>query len=112
MAAGFQIHRAGPDAATIEALTDVLMDCVEGGASVGFMLPLSRARALGFWQDVLESTARGERIVLVAEDGVTRRIVGTVQVVLSMPGNARGTYPVTRSGRRVGCAARRCSIAL
>ena len=29
-----------------EALADVLLDCVEGGASVGFMHPLPRARAV------------------------------------------------------------------
>lgn len=28
--------------ARVEALADVLIDCVEGGASVSFMLPLSR----------------------------------------------------------------------
>ena len=107
MAEGFQIHRVGPDAATIEALTDVLMDCVEGGASVGFMLPLSRARASSFWQGVLAGAERGERIVLVAEDVVTRRIVGTVQVVLSMPDNQphRGDIAkmlVHRDARRRG----------
>jgi transcriptional regulator with XRE-family HTH domain len=31
--------------AQIEGLADVLIDCVEGGASVSFMLPLSRERA-------------------------------------------------------------------
>ena len=29
----------------IEGLSDVLIDCVEGGASVSFMLPMSRAKA-------------------------------------------------------------------
>jgi hypothetical protein len=36
-----------PDDAEIQALSDVLIDCVAGGASVGFMRPLSRAKALG-----------------------------------------------------------------
>jgi hypothetical protein len=30
----------------IEQLSDVLIDCVEGGASVSFMHPLTRERAL------------------------------------------------------------------
>src|SRR4051812_18271203 len=81
----FRIRRAGPDPAVAEALADVLLDVVEGGASVGFMLPLPRAKALAFWQNVLASAARGERIVLVAEDVETNTIVGTVQVVLTMP---------------------------
>ena len=38
---------AGEAQACIEALTDVLIDCVEGGASVSFMLPLPREKALG-----------------------------------------------------------------
>jgi GNAT superfamily N-acetyltransferase len=87
MADTFRIYRANPDPAIAEALTEVLMDCVEGGASIGFMHPLPRSRALAFWQTVLDSAARGERIVLVAEDLDSHMIVGTVQVVLTMPDN-------------------------
>jgi GNAT superfamily N-acetyltransferase len=70
----------------IQELSDVLIDCVEGGASVSFMLPISRARAAAFWQDVAASAARGERVLLVAEDpaGI---IVGTVQVVVAQVEN-------------------------
>jgi GNAT superfamily N-acetyltransferase len=84
MADPFRIRRAGPSDA--EALADVLLDCVEGGASVGFMLPLPRPRAVAFWENVSASAARGERIVLVAED-TSGTVVGTVQVVLAMPDN-------------------------
>jgi len=87
MSDSVRIYRANAGRATAEALADVLIDCVESGASVGFMLPLSRERALAFWQGMLESAARGERIVLVAEDLESRTIVGTVQVVLAMPEN-------------------------
>jgi GNAT superfamily N-acetyltransferase len=82
-----RIHRTNHEPAVAEALADVLLDCVEGGASVSFMHPLPRAKAVAFWQDVLASAARGERIVLVAEDVDSRSIVGTVQVVLAMPEN-------------------------
>ena len=82
-----RIHRANHEPAVAEALADVLLDCVEGGASVSFMHPLPRAKALAFWQDVLASAGRGERIVLVAEDVDSSAIVGTVQVVLDMPEN-------------------------
>ena len=34
----------------IDELADVLIDCVEGGASVSFMHPLSRERAVAFWR--------------------------------------------------------------
>jgi GNAT superfamily N-acetyltransferase len=83
----FRIHRATSEPAVAEALADVLLDCVEGGASVGFMHPLPRERALAFWQQVLASAARGERIVLVAKDTASDVIVGTVQVVLTVPEN-------------------------
>lgn len=71
----------------ISALTDVLIDCVEGGASIGFMHPLSREQAMLFWQRMLDSAQRGERVILVAEEPASGRIVGTVQLVLTMPDN-------------------------
>ena len=85
MADTFGIRRADP--ADAESLADVRLDCVEGGASVGFLHPLPRAKALAFWQNALAGAARGERIVLVAEEVESRPIVGTVQVVLAMPDN-------------------------
>lgn len=84
---GISIRRATADAATAAALADVLIDCVEGGASIGFMLPLSRVRAVSFWESVLAATTRGERIVLVAEDTELGDIVGTVQLILTTPDN-------------------------
>lgn len=66
-------------------LADVLVDCVEGGASVSFMHPLSHERALAFWREVLRGAAAGERALLVAEDEAG--ICGTVQLVLAQPEN-------------------------
>jgi GNAT superfamily N-acetyltransferase len=71
--------------ARIGQLADLLLDCVEGGASVSFMLPMARETAVRFWQDVADGVGRGERSLLVAEDD--RGIVGTVQLVTSMPEN-------------------------
>ena len=71
--------------AELHGLAGLLVDCVEGGASVGFMQPMSMARALAFWRRVGESTATGERALFVAEDGAG--IVGTVQLVLEQPEN-------------------------
>jgi GNAT superfamily N-acetyltransferase len=87
MSDNFRIRRAGPDPGVAEGLADLLLDVVDGGASVGFMAPLSRAKAIAFWQQALASAARGERILLVAEDVASNTIVGTVQVVLAMPDN-------------------------
>ena len=71
--------------AAIEELADVLVDCVEGGASVSFMLPFGRADGVAFFQKVIASIARGETVLVAAKlDG---RIVGTVQLGLDMPPN-------------------------
>jgi GNAT superfamily N-acetyltransferase len=71
--------------ADIDALSAVLIDCVEGGASVGFMQPFAPERAQAFWRRVAEGVAGGERALLVAEDA--QGIVGTVQLVLDQPDN-------------------------
>ncbi len=70
----------------IQELSDVLIDCVEGGSSVGFVFPMSRAKAEAFWHSTSASVARGERVVLAAEDAAGT-IVGTVQVILNQPEN-------------------------
>jgi len=69
----------------IDELADVLIDCVEGGASVSFMHPLPRERAVAFWRRVAEGVAAGERALLVADDA--RGLCGTVQLVLDQPEN-------------------------
>jgi len=76
---------AAPSAAEIEALAGLLVDCVEGGASVSFMHPLSIDKATAFWRRVADEVATGARALLVAEDA--HGIVGTVQLVLEQPEN-------------------------
>jgi GNAT superfamily N-acetyltransferase len=71
----------------VSALSAVLIDCVEGGASVSFMAPLTRERADAFWQGVAEGVASGERILLVALDPSSGMVAGTVQVILKQPEN-------------------------
>ena len=92
----------------LEALADVLIDCVEGGASVSFMLPMTRAKALAFWRKVADGAVRGERALLVAEDA--QGIVGTVQVILEQPENQPHRADVAkmlvhRRARRQGAGA-------
>src|SRR5262249_19138767 len=81
------VRRAGPGDGLARALAGVLVDCVEGGASVGFMLPLDAERAEAFWARMVEGSARGERMVFVAEERDTGAVVGTVQVILAAPEN-------------------------
>jgi GNAT superfamily N-acetyltransferase len=66
-------------------LADVLVDCVEGGASVSFMSPFSRDSALGFFRKVAGSVAAGDTVLLAAKLG--GKIVGTVQLGLDTPPN-------------------------
>jgi GNAT superfamily N-acetyltransferase len=73
------------DDAHIDGLAGLLIDCVEGGASVSFMHPLSRERAVTFWRRVAHGVAAGERALLVAEDG--QGLCGTVQLVFDLPEN-------------------------
>ena len=80
-----QLHRLD-NSDDIAALCEVLIDCVEGGASVSFMQPLSLAKAEAFWRGVANALALGERALLVARD-TAGQIVGTVQVVLGQPEN-------------------------
>jgi GNAT superfamily N-acetyltransferase len=73
------------DDAQIEQLAGVTIDCVDGGASIGFMHPLTRERAVAFWRRVAQGVAAGQRLLLVAEDA--DGICGTVQLVLDLPEN-------------------------
>ena len=94
----------------LAGLADVLIDCVEGGASVSFMLPLSHAKALTFWHTVAQSAARGERVLLAAQDA-SGTIVGTVQLILDLPENQPHRAEVAKMlvhrdarGRGIGAA--------
>ena len=102
--------RAHEVEACLDALADLLIDCVEGGASVGFMSPLSRDRALAFWRGVAEGVRQGQRILLagIEPEG---RVVGTVQLVTAQPDNQPHRADVAkmlvrRDARRRGIASR------
>ncbi len=71
--------------AAIPDLSDVLADCVNGGASVGFMQPYGPADAVPFWQGVAAAVEEGASLLVVAES--EGRIVGTVQVGLAQMPN-------------------------
>ena len=96
------------DEARLAGLTDVLIDCVDGGASVSFMQPLTRERAAAFWHRVAEAVGNGHRALLVAEDAWG--VCGTVQLVLEQPENQPhradlAKMLVHRRARRAGIGA-------
>jgi GNAT superfamily N-acetyltransferase len=73
-----------PDAA-LEQLALVLVDCVEGGASVSFMAPFTQEQGLAFFRKVANSVVAGDTVLLAAKlDG---KIIGTVQLGLDTPPN-------------------------
>jgi GNAT superfamily N-acetyltransferase len=106
---GWSIRRVQVlDEALVEQLADVLIDCVEAGASIGFVQPLTRERVHSFWRGAAAGVAAGERVLLVAEQH--GRVVGTVQLLLSMPDNQPHRADVAkmmvhRRGRRRGLGA-------
>ncbi len=79
-----ELDAAGVEAAIVE-LAEVLADCVNGGASVNFMLPYETADAVLFFHKVIAAMQRGEIVLLAAKLG--GRIVGTVQLGLDTPPN-------------------------
>lgn len=90
------------------ALADLLVDAVEGGASVNFVWPMTRAKAEAFWDGALASQARGERLIFTAEAGGL--LDGTVQLILAPQENQVfradiGKLLVHRRARRHGLGA-------
>jgi ribosomal protein S18 acetylase RimI-like enzyme len=80
-----ELDPAGVEA-SIGELAEVLADCVNGGASVNFMLPYGPDDAAAFFRNkVVGAIARGEIVLLAAKCG--GRIVGTVQLGLDTPPN-------------------------
>jgi GNAT superfamily N-acetyltransferase len=84
-AATIEILDAPIGESSLNELAAVLVDCVEGGASVHFLLPFPPAQARAFFAKVAASVASGETVLLAARlDG---RTVGTVQLGLDTPPN-------------------------
>ena len=75
-------------AADLAALHALLRDAVEGGASIGYVLPLAEDEIAAFWRGVFAGVAAGSRVLLVARE-TGGRIVGTVQVEFAQKPNAR-----------------------
>lgn len=91
-----------------EALIDLLIDAVDGGASVNFVQPMTREKSINWWSGALQSHARGERVIFAAEaDG---RLLGSVQLIFPGPENQAhradiGKLLVHTSARRRGLGA-------
>jgi GNAT superfamily N-acetyltransferase len=93
----------------VAGLAEVLLDCVAGGASVGFMAGLTRAEAEDFWRATIADVGAGRQHLFAAFDG--ERLVGTVLLQPSGKPNQRHRADVAkllvrRDARRSGAASR------
>lgn len=97
-----RILSADEAVACAEGLSEVLLDCIAGGASVSFMSDFSRAQAVEYWKWVAEEVRAGRRVLFVAPG-----LDGTAQLVLDTPPNQPhrselAKMLVHRRGRRRG----------
>jgi len=91
----------------VDALAAVLVDCVEGGASVSYMAPFTHDDARRAFEGWLAEAEQGRRLILAAF--VNGELIGTVQFILALPPNQphRGEIAkllVHRLARRRGIA--------
>jgi ribosomal protein S18 acetylase RimI-like enzyme len=84
-----QIERLTAEQAVAEigALTELLQDAVDGGASVGFLPPLTADEARRYWEETIAAVGQAARVLLVARQDA--RVIGTVQLDLPAKPNAR-----------------------
>jgi ribosomal protein S18 acetylase RimI-like enzyme len=86
-------------------LAEILIACVDGGAGVSFLPPLSRDKAKAFWHRVASDVGNGKRVLLAAwRDGV---MAGTGMLDLATPDNQPHRAEVQKilvdpAGRRRG----------
>jgi GNAT superfamily N-acetyltransferase len=70
---------AGEVRRSLSALGQLLKACVEDGAGIGFILPMSQEKAEAFWTSKLPAIESGEAFLLVARQGP--EIAGVVMLV-------------------------------
>ena len=73
--------------AELAQLVELLMDAVEHGASVGYVMPMSVADARQFWSDVAHEIGTERRSLLVVRE--SNRILGAVQIEFASKPNGR-----------------------
>jgi hypothetical protein len=93
-------------ATQIEALCAVLIDCVEGGASVSFIHPLALPRALVFWGRVVDNVAAGAR-----GPSPSPKTTSASSERCSWRGSSAASFPAMRCCREAAFGRRPTSIA-
>jgi ribosomal protein S18 acetylase RimI-like enzyme len=92
-------------------LADLLMACVHGGASLGYLAPLDASEAETYWQKVMGEHALSLRRIFIARAAGTGEIVGTGQLAFEARPNGRHRAEVQKllvhpACRRRGLASR------
>ena len=82
---------------TLEGLSGLLIDAVQDGASIGFLLPLSSNDAKAYWKEVVNP---GVIVLTALKDGA---IIGTIQLHLAMRANASHRAEVAKLMIHTSC---------
>lgn len=93
--------------ASLPELVDILLECVQGGASVGFLAALDASQAQFYWLGVADRARKSDLFVLAAFVG--EKLAGTVQLILSPQPNQPHRAEIAKmlvspKYRRVGIA--------
>ncbi|EKO3674702.1 GNAT family N-acetyltransferase [Vibrio metschnikovii] len=89
-----------------DQLNSLLIDCVENGASVGFLTPINREEIESYWIEVeSDLNSGGRRLFIVQDENV---IIGAVQ--LSLCSKANGSHRGEVEKLMVKTSARRQGI--
>jgi len=101
-----------PDDRDLDELATLLVETVEGGASVGFLLPLGHDEAAGWWREVLDDELT-DTWVARDDDG---RILGSVRLTRAWKPNSRHRGEISKlmvapAARRQGLASRLMDVA-
>lgn len=86
-------------------LTNLLIDCVDDGASIGFLPPLDDEEAQDYWRSVsLEMNSGAKEVFTAIEDG---ELLGSIQLALPMKPNASHRCEIQKLMVHTGARSRR-----
>lgn len=85
------IELLGPDVAPadVEGLVSLFIGCVDSGASMGYLAPLSASDCAEYWRSIVAELSGGYRVLIVARDAPDGPIVGSAQLVAASRPNGR-----------------------
>ncbi|MGL6260282.1 GNAT family N-acetyltransferase [Vibrio sp. WXL210] len=81
-----KVKKVSTTSGLVEKLNKLLSDCIESGASVGFLTPVDELEVKLYWSSVEEDLKSGNRKLFIAYDN--ENIVGAVQLSLCSKSNA------------------------